>query len=108
MILVDTPVWIDHLRRGEPQLAELLELAQVLVHPFVVGELACGHLKASVQILDLLCGLPAATQATDNDVLRFMEIHALHRRGIGYVDVRLCAAAKLSASTLWTRDKRLL
>ena len=108
MILVDTSVWIDHLRRGEPQLVILLNQSQVLMDPLVIGELACGQLKARSQILELLHGLPPATQATHADVLHFIERHALHGRGIGYVDVHLCASAKLSGAQLWTRDKRLM
>jgi len=107
MILVDSSVWIDHLRFVEPQLADLLSKSQVLVHPFVIGELACGQLKARVQILDLLLGLPAATQASDEEALLFLERNAIYGRGIGWVDMHLCASAKLSNAQLWSRDKRL-
>jgi len=107
MILVDSSVWIDHLRFVEPQLADLLSKSQVLVHPFVIGELACGQLKARVQILDLLLGLPAATQASDEEALLFLERNAIYGRGIGWVDMHLCASAKLSSAQLWSRDKRL-
>jgi len=108
MILVDTSVWIDHLRRGEPELVVLLNQSQVLMDPFVIGELACGQLKARSRILELLHGLPPAKQATHADVLHFVERHALHGRGVGYVHVHLCASAKLSGAQLWTRDKRLI
>lgn len=107
MILVDTSVWIDHLRGGEPALAELLAGNRVLAHPFVVGELACGNLRNRDEILSLLRQLPAAPVATDDEALLFIDRHALMGRGIGYVDVHLLAAATLAAAPLWTRDKRL-
>ncbi len=107
MILVDTSVWIDHLRHGDTALTELLQQGQVLIHPWVVGELMCGHLKDRSQIKTLLMGLPAAKVATELEALDFIETHTLDGRGIGYVDVHLCAAAKLSGGVLWTRDKRL-
>lgn len=107
MILVDSSVWIDHLRFVEPQLVDLLSKSQVLVHPSVIGEIACGQLKARVQTLDLLLGLPAATQASDEEALHFLERNAIYGRGIGWVDMHLCASAKLSGAKLWSRDKRL-
>ena len=107
MILVDTSVWIDHLRYGDPELNERLQLGQILIHPLVVGELACGRLKSRTQIKTYLLGLPSAKIATEAEALAFIETHALYGHGIGYVDVHLCAAAKLSGGVLWTRDKRL-
>ena len=107
MILVDSSVWIDHLRFVEPQLVDLLSKSQVLVHPSVIGEIACGQLKARAQTLDLLLGLPAATQASDEEALHFLERNAIYGRGIGWVDMHLCASAKLSNALLWSRDKRL-
>lgn len=107
MILVDTSIWIDHLRRGDPELIRMLHEDQVLIHPFVVGELACGSLKSRNKILDLLNSLPQATVATDLETLGFIETHAIMGRGIGYVDAHLCASAQLSNAKLWTRDKRL-
>jgi len=107
VILVDTSVWVDHLRAGEPVLAELLAGNRVLVHPFVVGELACGNLRNRDEILSLLRHLPAAAAATDDEALAFIDQHALMGRGIGYVDVHLLAAAMLAAVPLWTRDKHL-
>jgi len=107
MILVDTSIWIDHLRRGDPVLIRLLNEDQVLIHPFVVGELACGSLKSRNQILNLLKSLPQATVATDPETLDFIETHAIMGRGVGYVDAHLCASAQLSNAKLWTRDKRL-
>ncbi len=108
MILVDTSVWVDHLRRGNPELASLLQQSQVLLHPFVAGELALGNLQQRQAVLLALKGLPAAALATDKDVLGLIERQALHGRGIGYVDAHLLASARLSAACkLWTLDKRL-
>ena len=108
MILVDSSVWIDHLRAGEPALLDILNAGLVLTHPFVVGELACGNLKNRTAVLSLLQDLPAAPVATDEEVLFFIERHALMGRGIGYVDAHLLAAVTLGGGTrIWTRDKRL-
>jgi len=107
MILVDTSVWIDHLRQGDNQLVAALLAGQVLIHFWVVGELACGTLKDRTQVLDLLRSLPSSPVAAENEVLFFIEQHALMGRGIGYVDVHLLASARLAGARLWTRDKRL-
>lgn len=109
MILVDTSVWVDHLRRGDAALVALLERAAVVMHPFVVGELACGSLHDRRAVLSLLQDLPAAAVATPEEALGFIERHALHGQGIGYVDVHLLASAALTeGGKLWTRDARLL
>lgn len=107
MILVDTSVWIDHLRIGDPQLAALLHDRRVLAHPAVVGELALGHLSARTEILGLLSNLPHAKAATDTEVLRLIDVQHLSGLGIGYVDAHLLAASLLTGTELWTRDKRL-
>ena len=108
MILVDTSVWIDHLRSGDEDLVGLLNSTQVLSHPFVVGELACGNLRNRVEVLTLLRELPQVTVATDAEVLYFIEQHELTGRGIGYIDAHLLAAVSLAApARFWTRDKRL-
>lgn len=108
MILVDSSVWIDHLRAGAPTLVELLNSNNVLAHPFVVGELACGNLKNRKMVLSLLQDLPTIQVATDDEVLFFVERHELMGRGIGYVDAHLLAAIMLEGTArLWTRDKRL-
>ena len=107
MILVDTSVWIDHLRQGDTQLAAALEAVHVRVHPFVVGELVCGNLRARAEVLGLLQALPPILVATDKEVLFFMAGQNLMGRGIGYVDVHLLASARLGGALLWTRDKRL-
>ena len=108
MILVDTSVWIDHLRRGVPLLEGVLEEGQVLMHPFVLGEVACGNIRNRVEVLRLLGDLPAAPTVTDREAVGFIERHALMGRGIGYVDVHLLASTTMDgAARLWTFDKRL-
>ena len=108
MILVDTSIWIDHLRTGDPELGELLRDGQVLAHPWVTGELALGHLSRRSEILGLLHNLPQATLATDDEVLTLIDKRQLFGLGIGYVDAHLLAATTLTtAARLWTRDKRL-
>ena len=107
MILVDTSVWVDHLRSGLPLLANLLQEGDVLIHPWVIGEIACGNLRNRNQVLNLLQGLPTAVVASDSEVLLLIERSNLMGRGIGYVDAALLAAAMLSRSGLWTQDRRL-
>jgi len=108
VILVDTSVWIDHLRSGEPALARVLEGGRVLMHPFVLGELACGNLENRGEVLRLLGDLPAAPTATDPEALGLIERRALMGRGIGYVDVHLLASTALTGvARLWTRDRSL-
>jgi predicted nucleic acid-binding protein len=108
VILIDTSVWIGHLRSGEPLLVAALESARVMMHPFVLGELACGNLANRSEVLGLLGGLPAALTATDPEALEFIERRALMGRGIGYIDVHLLASIALSGDVrLWTKDRRL-
>lgn len=109
MILVDTSVWVDHLRKGDAELRTLLEHGGVLSHPFVIGELALGNIPKRDVFLAAIGDLPKATMAEDDEVLRFISDHTLFGLGIGYVDVHLLAAVKLTAgASLWTRDKPLL
>ncbi|MCY3913336.1 MAG: type II toxin-antitoxin system VapC family toxin [Chloroflexi bacterium] len=109
MIVVDTAVWIDHLRGAETRLSPLLHDNQVLVHPMVVGELACGHLRNRAEVLRLLGELPPAPVADDQEVLAFIEHHRLMGCGIGYIDAHLLAATAIAASAhLWTIDQRLM
>lgn len=108
MILVDTSVWVDHLRHGDAQLVELLEANAVVMHPFVVGEIACGSLAERALTLELLQHLPLAVVAEADEILAYIESRRLHGKGIGYVDVHLLASATLAGVQLWTRDKRLL
>ncbi len=108
MILVDTSVWVDHLRRGDAGLVTALERSAVVMHPFVVGELACGSLRDRAAFLELLQDLPASVVAMPDEVLEFIEHQGLHGRGIGYVDVHLLASVALTPGTqLWTRDAKL-
>ena len=108
MILVDTSVWVDHLRVSDEALAALLDTGAVLAHPFVIGELALGNLRQREIVLNALSDLPHASAATDLEVLHFIDRHALFGRGIGYVDAHLLAAVQLTAGAeLWTKDKRL-
>jgi len=108
MILVDTSVWIDHLRDGNERLAASLENAEVWTHPFVIGELACGNLANRAEVLLLLHNLPSVSLATDAEVLFYIERQQLMGRGIGYIDAHLLAATALTGSIrLWTLDRRL-
>ena len=108
MVLVDTSVWVAHLQRGNNALAGLLNRAQVLSHPFVLGELALGSLQQRDTVLNALQNLPQAHVASAGEVLSFIATHALHGIGIGYVDAHLLASARLTpGSLLWTLEKRL-
>jgi predicted nucleic acid-binding protein len=107
MILVDTSVWVDHFRRGEPALANLLAKSSVYSHPFVVGELALGGLRNRQKLLGYLRGLSQAPVVDSDAALRFIETNALSGCGIGYVDAHLLAAADSAGTLLWTRDQRL-
>lgn len=108
MVLVDTSVWVDHLRKGDMRMAALLDQAGVLMHPFVIGEIACGSLADRDDVLRLLHQLPPAEVADAREILVFIERHALHGKGMGYVDVHLLASVALTPGTrLWTRDRRL-
>jgi predicted nucleic acid-binding protein len=108
VILVDTSVWVDHLRHRDIILTGLLQSCRVLVHPFVIGELALGGLRPDTQVLALLQTLPEASVATDPEVLFLITTHNLSGRGIGYMDAHLLAAVRLTpGASLLTRDKRL-
>lgn len=107
MILVDTSVWVDHLRRGNERLKTLLTENRVLSHPFIIGELACGSLRNRQEILGLLGALPQAPLAEHDEVLRLVEEEPLHGQGIGWIDAHLIAAARLAHSGIWTLDSRL-
>jgi predicted nucleic acid-binding protein len=108
VILVDTSVWIDHLRSGDANLSELLVNGAVVGHPWVVGEIALGNLRRRDEVIGLLHDLPQARLADDHEVLRLIEQDVLHGAGIGYVDAQLLASTRLTPdTTLWTRDRRL-
>jgi len=108
MILVDTSVWVEHLSRTVPPLKAFLEHGDILIHPFVRGEIALGDLKNRQEILDLLAALPAATEVSDEEVLYFIDHYKLYGRGIGWVDVHLLASAQLMGRKIWTLDKSLV
>jgi predicted nucleic acid-binding protein len=106
-MLVDTSVWVDHLRRRNAKLVELLEQTQVWTHDFVTGELACGNLAQRDKVLSALAALPHTPVASHDEVLAFLETHHLMGRGLGWVDVHLLASAKLAKLPFWTLDKQL-
>lgn len=108
MVLVDTSVWIDHFQKNEPQLRQLLFDEEVLTHPFIIGELACGSIKNRSEILTLLHALPSANVAENKEVHGFIEHHKLYGLGLGLIDVHLITSSLLSNSFLWTRDKTLI
>lgn len=107
MVLVDTSVWIDYLRKDNSRLSDLLHRSEVLIHPFIIGELSCGNLRNRADLLHLLDSLPKSIQATHNEVLTLVESRDLYSRGIGWIDAHLLASALLTAADLWTLDKRL-
>jgi predicted nucleic acid-binding protein len=107
MILVDTSVWVSHLRDGNVELANLLNDGRVLCHPLVVGELACGNLKDRALILSFLQLLPMSIEAEHHEVLSFVENNLLMGKGLGYVDVNLITSAVLTGVPIWTLDKKM-
>jgi len=106
-VIVDTSVWVQHLRKGEPRLREQLERGIVAVHPFIIGELACGNLRNRTEVLSLLASLPLAPVIEQSELLGFVERERLFGRGIGWIEVHLLASARLSGLPLWTLDRRL-
>ncbi len=107
MVLVDTSVWVAHLRTGNVGLGTLLSDAHVACHPFIIGELACGNLINRNEILSLLQALPMTAHADHEEVMRFIENYHLMGKGLGYVDMHLLSSALLTNIPLWTLDKRL-
>ena len=107
MVLVDTSVWVSHLRDGNADLANLLNDGRVLCHPLIVGELACGNLKDRASILSFLQLLPMSIEAEHDEVLSFIENNRLMGKGLGYVDVHLITSAVLTGVPIWTLDKKL-
>ena len=106
-MLVDTSVWIDHFRRSNDDLERFLEEGAVSIHPFVIGELACGSLRKRNEVIGLLQQLPAAPMATHDEVLRLIDRAQLHGSGLGWIDVHLLASARLAHESLWSADRRL-
>lgn len=108
MILIDTSIWVDHLRSDNKALSSLLNSDLVLMHPFIIGELALGSLRQRETVLTALSDLPFVNVATDAEVLKFIDRCALFGRGIGYIDIHLLAAVRLTSGTrFWTGDKKL-
>lgn len=107
MVLVDTSIWIEHLRRGHEALVRQLERAEVCGHSFVTGELACGTLRQRAEILSLLAALPEAPLAAHDEVLDLIQREQLSGRGLGWVDMHLLASARLGGHRLWTTDRAL-
>lgn len=107
MVLVDTSVWVSHLRDGNAELANLLNDGQVMCHSFIIGELACGNIKNRSEVLSLLKSLPLTAQVEHGEVLHFIQINKLMGKGLGYVDLHLCSSARLTGIPIWTFDKSL-
>lgn len=107
MILVDTSVWIDHLRRGNEMLSDLLNEGLVVTHPLVLGELSLGNISKREVFLELVKNLPVAKEATHEEVLVFIEGNRMWRQGLGYFDLHLLSSSLIESIPLWTLDKRL-
>ena len=107
MVLVDTSIWVYHFRKGVHRLENLLENMEVVCHPFIIGELACGNISNRQEILSLLQSLPFTPNLELDEYLYFVEIHKLYGKGIGFVDIQLLASTKLAGAQLWTSDKKL-
>ena len=107
MVLVDTSIWVAHLRQGRRQLEKMLMDAEVMCHPFIIGELACGNLKNRNEIISLLQSLPMAPTIEFEEILFFINQNYMMGKGVGFVDVHLLASAQLAGVLLWTADKRL-
>ena len=107
MTLVDTSVWVNHLRRGDDELRALLDAGEVFCHPFIIGELACGSIAKRSEVLDLLKALPQSMIAEHDEVMHFLNQRLLYGRGLGWIDLHLLASASLSKARLWTTDRPL-
>lgn len=107
MILADTSIWVEHLRKGSGPLAKLLEEGMVLIHPFIIGELACGSMANRRKILDLLAALPSVKPAEHAEVMQLIEQNRLYGHGIGWIDANLLASALLSDAPILTSDRKL-
>ena len=107
MILVDTSIWVNHFREGNPVLEQLLNNGDVMCHPFIIGEIACGNLKNRQEILLLLQNLPEAKKASHREIMYFIEQRNLMGKGLGYIDMHLSASALLTNVRVWTYDNKL-
>ncbi len=107
MVLVDTSIWIQHLRYGSKDLEYLLDESIVVCHPFVIGELSCGSIGNRDEILTLMQALPRVTALDDREILYFIDENLLMGRGIGLIDVHMLASCRIAQCLLWTADKKL-
>ncbi len=107
MVIVDTSIWVTHLRQGNTRLEKLLMDAEVMCHPFIIGELSCGNLKNRHRIISLLQALPLAPTIDRDEFLMFIDRNGLYGKGVGFVDVHLLASARLANVMLWSEGKRL-
>ncbi len=107
MTLVDTSVWIDHFRDGDKLLQDMLMNGEVLTHPLVIGELACGNLARRDEVLEYLVALPSVAVATHGEVMHMINSKNLHGRGLGFIDMHLIASSLIDHAELWTKDRRL-
>jgi predicted nucleic acid-binding protein len=108
LILADTSIWIDHLRSGNKEMRRHLDQGQIVIHPFIIAELALGSLKERTKTLALLDLLPQVRMAQSSELRLMIEARRLYNLGIGLTDAHLIASVLIDAPTrLWTRDKRL-
>ena len=108
MILADTSIWIDHLRSGNQEMRKQLNRGNIVIHPFIIAELALGSLQERTRTLALLDLLPQVRVAQLNEVRLTIEARHLYSLGIGLTDAHLIASVFInSPALLWTRDKRL-
>ncbi len=107
MVLVDTSVWVSHLRASKPALETLLLETEVACHPYIIGELACGNIKNRKEFLSLLQALPMVSVVTQEEFLHFVDAHKVMGTGVGFVDVHLMASSRLMRISLWTEDAKL-
>jgi predicted nucleic acid-binding protein len=107
VLLVDTSVWIDHFRQGVPELRDALVREEVGMHPFVLGEIACGSIRRRAEVLSDLEQLPRIGVAEHEEVMAVLERHRLAGKGLAWIDLHLLASARLNGASLWTRDKGL-
>lgn len=107
MVLVDTSVWIDHLRNSNSALIELLKDGKICCHPFIKGELACGNIKNRENFFELLDNLYFLNLVTEKEALFFLNKNQLHGKGLGWIDIHLLASSLMNNVKLFTLDKRL-
>ncbi|MDQ3000493.1 MAG: type II toxin-antitoxin system VapC family toxin [Fibrobacterota bacterium] len=107
MVLIDTSVWVDFLRQGDPGVVTLLESGDVICHPLVLGEIACGNLASRKEVLHRLSLLPTTPMVRHSELLAFIEAHRLSGLGLGFIDMHLLAAANLEGISIWSREKAL-